>query len=53
MEYRIVFNLYKNIIDRDAVNVRTDYCVYVTELINFISVIITTRVKMIVLLNKK
>lgn len=40
-----MFNLYKNIIDRDTVNVHTDYRVYATELINFISVIITTRVK--------
>lgn len=40
-----MFNLYKNIIDRDTVNVHTDYRVYATELINFLSVIITTRVK--------
>lgn len=44
-DIEIVFNLYKNIIDRDTVNVRTDYRVYATELINFLSVIITTRVK--------
>lgn len=44
-QIEIVFNLYKNIIDRDTVNVRTDYRVYATELINFLSVIITTRVK--------
>lgn len=37
--------LYKNIIDRDTVNVHSDYRVYATELINFLSVIITTRVK--------
>ncbi len=41
----ILFNLYKNIMERDTVNVHTDYRVYATELINFISVIITTRVK--------
>ena len=40
-----MFNLYKNIIDRDTVNVHTDYRVYATELINFLSVIITSRVK--------
>lgn len=40
-----MFNIYKNIIDRDTVNVHTDYRVYATELINFLSVIITTRVK--------
>ncbi|MDY5491294.1 MAG: transposase [Prevotella sp.] len=40
-----LFNLYKNIIDRDTVNVHSDYRVYATELINFLSVIITTRVK--------
>ena len=40
-----MFNLYKNIIDRDTVNVHSDYRVYATELINFLSVIITTRVK--------
>lgn len=41
----VMFNLYKNIIDRDTVNVHTDYRVYATELINFLSVIIATRVK--------
>ena len=40
-----MFNLYKNIIDRETVNVHTNYRVYATELINFLSVIITTRVK--------
>ena len=38
-------HLYKNIIDRDTVNVHSDYRVYATEFINFLSVIITTRVK--------
>ena len=46
----VMFDMYKNIIDRDTVNVQTDYRVYATELINFISVIITTRVRH--LLNK-
>lgn len=40
-----MFNIYKNIIDRDTVDVHTDYRVYATELIKFLSVIITTRVK--------
>lgn len=44
-EIEVMFNLYKNIIDRDTVNVHTDYRVYATELINFLSVIITSRVK--------
>lgn len=40
-----LFNLYKNIIERNTVNVHSDYRVYATELINFLSVIITSRVK--------
>lgn len=51
-----MFNLYKNIIDRNTVNVHTDYRVYATELINFLSVIITSRVKNEIIkkeLNKK
>ncbi|GJG50395.1 hypothetical protein PRLR5052_28080 [Prevotella lacticifex] len=40
-----LFWLYKNIVDRDTVNVHSDYSVYATELINFLSVVITTRVK--------
>lgn len=40
-----MFWLYKNIIDRDTVNVHNDYRMYATEFINFLSVIITTRVK--------
>lgn len=43
-EIEVMFDMYKNIIDRDTVNVQTDYRLYATELINFISVIITTRV---------
>ena len=41
----LIPNWRKNIIDRDTVNVHSDYRVYATEFINFISVIITTRVK--------
>ena len=44
-DIEVMFNLYKNIIDRDTVNVHTDYRVIATELINFISTIITSRVK--------
>ncbi|MEG1729744.1 MAG: IS1634 family transposase, partial [Bacteroidaceae bacterium] len=40
-----LFYLFKNIIDRDTVNVHNDYRTYATELVNFLSVIITTRVK--------
>lgn len=52
----VLFNLYKNIMDRDTVNVHSDYRVYATELINFLSVIIRTRVKKLMIekkLNKK
>ena len=38
-------NKLKNIIDRDTVNVHSDYRVYATELINLLSIIISTRVK--------
>lgn len=44
-DIEILFNMYKNILERDTVNVHTDYRVYATELINFLSVIITSRVK--------
>ena len=40
-----MFWLYKNIIDRDTVNVHNDYRTYATEFVNFLAVIITTRVK--------
>lgn len=41
----ILFNMYKNIMDRDTVNVHNDYRVYATEFINFLSTIIMARVK--------
>ena len=41
----VMFDMYKNIIDRDTVNVHSDYRVYATELINLLSIIISTRVK--------
>lgn len=44
-EIEILFNLFKNIIDRKTVNVHNDYRVYATEFINFLSVIIASRVK--------
>ena len=44
-EIETMFYLFKNIIDRDTVNVHNDYRTYATEFINFLSVIITSRVK--------
>ena len=44
-EIEVMFSLYKDIIDLDTVNVQGDYRMYATELINFLSTIITTRVK--------
>ncbi len=44
-EIETLFYLFKNIIDRDTVNVHNDYRTHATEFINFLSVIITTRVK--------
>jgi len=41
----VMFNQYKNIIERDTVNVHTDYRVYATELVNFLSVVISSRIK--------
>ena len=37
--------MYKNIMERDTVNVHNDYRVYATELINFLSSVIRARVK--------
>lgn len=44
-QIEIMFDLYKNIIDLDTVNVRGDYRLYATEFINYLSVIIDSRVK--------
>ncbi len=44
-EIEIMFNLYKGIIDLDTVNVHSDYSIYTTELINYLSVILAMRVK--------
>jgi len=44
-DIEVMFNHYKNIVDRDTVNVHTDYRVYATELINFLTVLISCRIK--------
>ena len=44
-EIEVMFDLYKNIIDLDTVNVHGDYRLYATEFINYLSVIIDVRVK--------
>lgn len=44
-EIEVMFSLYKSIIDLDTVNVQGDYRIIATEFINFLSVIITTRVR--------
>ena len=44
-DIEIMFNLYKNIIERHTENVHGDYRTYATELINFLSVLIASRVK--------
>lgn len=44
-EIEVMFSLYKSILDLDTVNVQGDYRMYATEFINFLSVIITTRIK--------
>ena len=46
-EIEIMFSLYKDIIDLDTVNVHSDYSIYTTEFINYLSVVIATRVKKI------
>lgn len=44
-DIEVFFDHYKNIVDRDEVNVHTDYRTYATEFINFLTVIIAMRVK--------
>lgn len=44
-EIEVMFNVYKNILELDTVNVHGDYRVYATEFINYLSVIIAARVK--------
>ena len=41
----ILFNMYKNIMERDTVNVHGDYRLYATEFINFLAAVISSRVK--------
>ena len=44
-----MFNLYKNIIELNTTRVQGDYRVYATEFINFLSVLISSRVKSLLL----
>ena len=46
-EIEVMFSMYKGIIDLDTVNVHSDYSIYTTELINYLSVILALRVKKI------
>jgi len=46
-EIEMMFSMYKGIIDLDTVNVHSDYSLYTTELINYLSVIIALRGKKI------
>ena len=44
-DIEVTFDTNKNIIDRNQANVQTDYRLSATELVNFLSVLITTRVQ--------
>ena len=44
-DIEIMFNNYKNIVERQEVNVQGDYRMYSTEFINFLSLIISMRIK--------
>ena len=44
-EIEIMFNLYKNIVELNTTRVHGDYRVYATEFINFLSVLISSKVK--------
>jgi len=46
-EIELMFSMYKGVIDLDTVNVHSDYSIYTTELINYLSVIISLRIKKI------
>ena len=50
-EIEVMFDLYKNLIDLDTVNVQGDYRLYASEFINYLSVIIDSRVKKLLSLN--
>jgi len=47
-DIEVMFDMFKNIIDRDTVNVHGDYRAYATEFINFLSTIMTARVKKLI-----
>ena len=51
-DIEVFFNLYKNIVDRDTVDVHGDYRTYATEFINFLTTIIAMRVKKTIVKNK-
>ena len=44
-DIEVVFKLYKDILDRDEVNVQGDYRLFATEFINFLSAILVCRTK--------
>ena len=44
-EIEVMFDMFKNIVDLDTVNVHGDYRLYATEFINYLSVIMSTRVR--------
>ena len=44
-EIEVMFDMFKNIIDLDTVNVHGDYRLYATEFINYLSVIAATRAR--------
>jgi len=46
-EIEVMFSLYKDILDLDTVNVQGDYRLYATEFINFLSTIVTSKVRRI------
>lgn len=46
-EIEIMFSVYKGIVDLDTINVHSDYSIYTTEFINYLSVIIALRAKKI------
>lgn len=51
-DIEVFFNLYKNIVDRDTINVHGDYRTYATEFINFLTTIIAMRVKKTIIQNE-
>ena len=51
-EIEIMFNFYKNIIELNTTRVHGDYRVYATEFINFLSVLISSKVKSLLVESK-